>query len=197
MRKDQNTHRALTLARHIICTPANLPVLTPARSASLDTCPGYEGNLEHNWCGNVRFYGKSMQPASLPELQGMVREGVGPIRVVGRGHSFSPIAECAGGTLISLWQMRKILNFHPPTANKLGSITIEGGATYTDIIQFLSKRGALRNLPSCPQFTVAGAIATGSHGYVCEYVLHSHVVMELVKISASGLGGGSWASTAW
>ena len=32
------------------------------------------------------------------------------------------------------------------------------------MIQHLGKRGALRNLPSCPQFTVAGAIATGTHG---------------------------------
>lgn len=42
--------------------------------------------------------------------------------------------------------------------------TIQGGATYTDVIQHLDKRGALRNLPSCPQFTVAGAIATATHG---------------------------------
>ena len=35
---------------------------------------------------------------------------------------------------------------------------------YTEVIQHLGERGALRNLPSCPQFTVAGAIATGTHG---------------------------------
>ena len=39
-----------------------------------------------------------------------------------------------------------------------------GERRYTELIQHLGKRGALRNLPSCPQFTVAGAIATGTHG---------------------------------
>ena len=48
--------------------------------------------------------------------------------------------------------------------DRLGSITIEGGVTYTQVINHLGKSGALRNLPSCPQFTVAGAIATGTHG---------------------------------
>ena len=39
-----------------------------------------------------------------------------------------------------------------------------GERRYTELIQHLGERGALRNLPSCPQFTVAGAIATGTHG---------------------------------
>ena len=39
-----------------------------------------------------------------------------------------------------------------------------GERRYTEVIQHLGERGALRNLPSCPQFTVAGAIATGTHG---------------------------------
>ena len=39
-----------------------------------------------------------------------------------------------------------------------------GKCRYTEVIQHLGKNGALRNLPSCPQFTVAGAIATGTHG---------------------------------
>ena len=86
--------------------------------------------------------------------------------LVGRGHSFSPLAECNKGTLISLRRMNHILDFQPPTKSpfKKGKLTVEGGTTYTEIAQFLGRRGALRNLPSCPQFTVAGAIATATHG---------------------------------
>ena len=87
-----------------------------------------------------------------------------PVRVVGRGHSFSPIAECRHGTLLSLANINQVLDFQPPLNGKPGSITVEGSTTYTEIAEFLGQRGALRNLPSCPQFTVAGAIATGTHG---------------------------------
>jgi xylitol oxidase len=127
-------------------------------------CRGYEHNLQQNWYGNVKFGGAPVIPSSVDEMCQIVATANPPIRVVGRGHSFTPLAECSGGTLISLIKLNKILDFVLPTNGKLGSITVEGGATYTDVIRFLDKRGALRNLPSCPQFTVAGAIATATHG---------------------------------
>lgn len=129
-------------------------------------CRGYERSLEQNWCGNVRFNGTPVVPDSLADIREIVRRGSAPIRVIGRGHSFTPLAECEGGTLISLERLNQVLAFVPPsgTEGRLGSITVEGGITYTEVAQFLGERGALRNLPSCPQFTVAGAIATGTHG---------------------------------
>lgn len=127
-------------------------------------CRGYEKNLVQNWNGNVKFGGDPCVPKSLTELCKVVREASPPIRVVGRGHSFTPLAECSGGTLLSLALLNKILHFSPPDSETMGSITVEGGTTYTQIAHFLGKRGALRNLPSCPQFSVAGAIATATHG---------------------------------
>jgi len=127
--------------------------------------PGYEALLQKNWVGNVEFgSAKAIVPASLEELRSAVRGARAPVRVVGRGHSFTPVAECAGGTLLSLARLNRVIDFQAPTAERIGSITIEGGVTYTEVIQHLGERGALRNLPSCPQFTVAGAIATGTHG---------------------------------
>ena len=126
---------------------------------------GYEQALERNWGGNVWFGAAQVhEPRTLAELQASVRDAAAPCRVVGRGHSFSPVAECAGGTLLSLRHMNGILDFEAPAAGGLGWITVEGGTTYTEVARFLDGRGALRNLPSCPQFTVAGAIATGTHG---------------------------------
>ena len=134
-------------------------------------CPGYEAALERNWCGNVHFGAKTVEvPSTISELQRVVREADAlPLRVVGRGHSFSDVAECRGGTLVSLTKLNNILSFEPPcesTNGGVGSVTIEGGVTYTEVCAFLAegRRGALHNLPSCPQFTVAGAIATGTHG---------------------------------
>ena len=142
-----------------------------ARNAAADAAavqrgtPGYEALLAKNWVGNVEFgSAKAIVPASLEELESAVRGARAPIRVVGRGHSFTPVAACEGGTLLSLARLNRVIDFQAPTADRIGSITIEGGVTYTEVIQHLGERGALRNLPSCPQFTVAGAIATGTHG---------------------------------
>ena len=72
--------------------------------------------------------------------------------------------------------LAEVLDYFCVPAFALGRGNVRGGATrdaiaathsehrYTEVIQHLGKRGALRNLPSCPQFTVAGAIATGTHG---------------------------------
>ena len=92
--------------------------------------PGYEALLERNWVGNVQFNSAAaIVPASLDELRNAVRGAQAPIRVVGRGHSFTPVAECAGGTLLSLARLNRVLDFREPTADHLGSITIEGGVT--------------------------------------------------------------------
>ena len=107
-----------------------------ARNAAADAAavqrgtPGYEALLEKNWVGNVEFgSAKAIVPASLEELESAVRGAQAPVRVVGRGHSFTPLAACAGGTLLSLARLNRVLDFRAPTAGNLGSITIEGGVT--------------------------------------------------------------------
>jgi len=135
------------------------------RGGEARDCPGYESLRERNWCGNVEFGAAAFaEPTTHEELQATLRDAGAPIRVVGRGHSFSPVAECSGGTLVSLAKLNRVLDFVAPTEERVGSVTIEGGCTYTEVINFLGTRGALKNLPSCPQFAVAGAIATGTHG---------------------------------
>ena len=92
--------------------------------------PGYEALLEKNWVGNLKFdSAETVVPASLEELRSAVRGARAPVRVVGRGHSFTPVAECKGGTLLSLARLNRVLDFRPPTADRVGSITIEGGVT--------------------------------------------------------------------
>ena len=72
---------------------------------------------------------ETVVPSSLDELRAAVRGVRAPVRVVGRGHSFTPVAECSGGTLLSLARLNRVLDFREPTADHLGSITIEGGVT--------------------------------------------------------------------
>ncbi len=157
---------AATRASGLARNAAAAATLSSDAAAVKRGTPGYEALLEKNWVGNVKFdSAETVVPASLEELRAAIRGARAPVRVVGRGHSFTPVAACKCGTLLSLARLNRVLDFRAPTADSpLGSITIEGGVTYTELIQHLGERGALRNLPSCPQFTVAGAIATGTHG---------------------------------
>ena len=118
--------RASSLARNAAAAAG----LSSDAAAVQRGTPGYEALLEKNWVGNVQFNSaETVVPASLDELRTAVRAARAPVRVVGRGHSFTPVAECSGGTLLSLARLNRVLDFREPTADHLGSITIEGGVT--------------------------------------------------------------------
>ena len=108
-------------------------------------------------------------PSSLEELQEAVRSSH-LTRPVGRGHSFSPVCEVSGGTLLNLIRFSKVLEYTPPSqaiGNQLGSVTFQGGATFSDICHFLSEQSppaALKQVPSPLPVTIAGALATSTHG---------------------------------
>eukprot|EP00928_Gymnodinium_smaydae_P056844 TRINITY_DN40154_c0_g1_i1.p1 TRINITY_DN40154_c0_g1~~TRINITY_DN40154_c0_g1_i1.p1 ORF type:complete len:495 (-),score=32.60 TRINITY_DN40154_c0_g1_i1:127-1611(-) len=127
----------------------------------------------HNWGGNIAFKSKSvLTPANLDQLQSAIKDAR-QVRVVGRGHSFTPLCECEGGVLVSLAAMNSISSFAPPSIGvdgswQQGTVVVEGGTTYTELIHYLthevSPPCALKNLSSLPQATIAGACATGTHG---------------------------------
>ena len=119
------------IALILLCTATRALALQPSDAAWVQRgTPGYEKLLEKNWVGNVEFgSAKAIVPASLEEIRAAVRGAQAPVRVVGRGHSFTPVAECKGGTLLSLARLNRVLDFREPTADNLGSITIEGGVT--------------------------------------------------------------------
>ena len=118
------------IALILLCTARAL-ALQPSDAAWVQRgTPGYEKLLQNNWVGNVEFgSAAAIVPASLEELRAAVRGARAPVRVVGRGHSFTPVAECKDGTLLSLARLNRVLDFREPTADNLGSITIEGGVT--------------------------------------------------------------------
>ncbi len=113
-----------------------------------------------NWAGNVRFHATELaSPASLPELQRLVA-GSRRARTLGTAHSFSPIAD-TDGLLVSVARL-------PALAELDGDrllARVGAGLRYSDIAPRLHARGlALPNLASLPHISVAGAIATGTHG---------------------------------
>jgi xylitol oxidase len=140
-----------------------------------------------NWMGNVVLQQDSVAaPSTIAQLQQTVRAALPPLRVIGSGHSFTPLCHCdGGGTLVSLRNLRRVRDLRPGS-DGAASVVCEGGsspshrpstlppalflshaagATFTDVIRHLNgSRFALPNLPSLPHVTVAGAIATGTHG---------------------------------
>ncbi|RKN51034.1 FAD-binding protein [Micromonospora endolithica] len=113
-----------------------------------------------NWAGNVHYAARRFhQPASFDELRRLVA-GSDRLRVVGSGHSFNRLGDTTGD-LVSLAGL--------PTAIALdrdaATVTVPGALRYGDLATHLHERGyALANLASLPHISVAGAVATGTHG---------------------------------
>lgn len=115
---------------------------------------------ERNWAGNLTYRAASVEhPASIEELRELLGRG-GPVKVLGSRHCFNDIAD-TGGTLISLDRMPAAIE----VSAARDAVRVSGGLRYGDIAPVLEAQGlALANLASLPHISVAGAVATGTHG---------------------------------
>ena len=114
--------------------------------------------MRTNWAGNVTFTAaQAVTPTTADDLRAIVR-GSNAVHVVGSGHSFSPIADTTG-TLLSLAAMPEVFEAGGDT------VRVNAGATLAQLAPKLHAVGlALHTLPSLPHITIAGAIATATHG---------------------------------
>lgn len=113
-----------------------------------------------NWAGNVAFRATALhRPASMAELQRLVADSP-RIRALGTGHSFSGVAD-TGGELVSLASMPAVVKVD----SQRGAVRVSAGLRYSDVAPRLHAAGlALGNMASLPHISVAGAVATGTHG---------------------------------
>ncbi|MEV4465718.1 FAD-binding protein [Micromonospora echinofusca] len=113
-----------------------------------------------NWAGNVRYAARRHHaPSSLDELRRLVA-GSERLRVVGTGHSFNRLGDTTGD-LVSLAGLPAAVALDPDRR----VVTVPAAMRYGDLASWLHARGyALANLASLPHISVAGAIATGTHG---------------------------------
>jgi xylitol oxidase len=113
-----------------------------------------------NWAGNVIYSAARLhQPETIEQLQEVVR-GSRKLRVLGSRHSFNTIADCAED-LVSLDKLPQSARFD----RERGTVTVNGGITYGQLCPQLHRAGyALHNMASLPHISVAGAIATATHG---------------------------------
>ena len=113
-----------------------------------------------NWAGNVAYRAERLvRPTTVEEIAEIVTASAS-VRVVGSRHSFSDIADTTG-TMISLAD----LGGEPELDATRGVVRVPGGWRYGDLAPWLQERGrALSNLASLPHISIAGAVATGTHG---------------------------------
>jgi alditol oxidase len=115
---------------------------------------------EANWAGNYRYRAARVhRPSSLEQVREIV--GSAPrVRVLGSRHSFNGIADSA--ELLSLEDLPHDL----VVDHDAGTVSFSAGLRYGQLAAgALREEGlALHNLASLPHISVAGAIATATHG---------------------------------
>ncbi len=117
-----------------------------------------------NWSGSLRFTpGRFVAPESEEALAALVAQAsrVGQtVRVVGTGHSSSPLVATAG-PLVSLRAFRSLNAYDRERCQA----TIGAGITLHEAGKVLLSLGmAFANLGDIDRQTVAGAFSTGTHG---------------------------------
>lgn len=135
-----------------------------------------------NWAGNIAFAARThVRPGSLEELQHTVR-AARKVRVLGAGHSFNTIAD-TDDTLISLRDLPRRIEIDKSAR----TVTIDGGAMYAEVAPAVHAAGfALANVASLPNITVAGAVATATHGSGDTNKNLSAAVCALKLVTATG-----------
>lgn len=135
-----------------------------------------------NWAGNLTYSALMIaQPRSVGELQAALSVTSGPVKFLGSRHCFNDIANTVG-TMMSMAHFEPLStagagrqagsgaqtdSVELPVISDDGPsrVRVPGSATYGDLAAVLDGQGlALANFASLPHITIAGAIATGTHG---------------------------------
>jgi len=112
-----------------------------------------------NWAANYGYRARALhRPASLDELAEIVAAAP-RIRVLGSRHSFNGIAD--SDELVSLDGLPADI----VVDHAAGTVSLGGAVRYGELAAVLNAEGvALHNLASLPHISVAGAVATATHG---------------------------------
>ncbi|MDN3354054.1 D-arabinono-1,4-lactone oxidase [Actinomadura sp. DC4] len=112
-----------------------------------------------NWAGSVTFQSEVRRPGTLDEVRALVA-GADRVRALGSGHSFNDIADTPG-VLLSLEGLPPVFDLDTSAR----TVTVAASLRYASVGRRLHERGlALHNLASLPHISVAGSVATATHG---------------------------------
>lgn len=132
------------------------------------------------WAHTYDFRASALaHPTSVDEVREVVA-GTERVRALGSRHTFTALADTPG-LLVQLDAMPTDIEIDGTTAR------IPGGLRYGDAAEELQARGwALHNLASLPHISVAGTVATGTHGSGDRNGTLSSAVAALDLVTASG-----------
>lgn len=140
----------------------------------------------HNWAGTATATpARWARPRGTAEIADVVRaaerDGL-PVRVVGAGHSFTPAAATTG---VAVDLSRHTGVVHADTTT--GLVTARAGTTLRRLNAALDELGlAVTNLGDIDAQTLAGAIATGTHGTGARFTGIAAQVTALELVLADG-----------
>ncbi|WP_068829043.1 D-arabinono-1,4-lactone oxidase [Pseudomonas sp. BMS12] len=155
----------------------------PGRSLWAETAPATRPIPWRNWSGAQSCLPlERLAPTNLDELIQAIRQAPGKIRPVGSGHSFSALVP-TDGTLLSLSHFSGLLEHDARTLQA----EFGGGTPMAQMGEPLKAVGqALINMADIDYQTLAGAIATSTHGTGIGFGSYSSQVCGLQLVSASG-----------
>src|SRR5256886_7284751 len=114
-----------------------------------------------NWAGNVRDTARTVRPGSVDEVAEVVKQARAEGRTVkpaGSGHSFTAAAQ-TDGIRLDLSRLAGLISIEG------NLVTVGAGTSIRELNRLLAAHGlALPNLGDIDTQTIAGAIATGTHG---------------------------------
>lgn len=139
----------------------------------------------HNWSGAVscephHYY----EPTTEAELQEIVARhaGTGSIRVAGAGHSFSPVVP-TDDVLLSLASYTGVTAIDTERRRA----TVKAGTRLHELNEILASHGlALANMGDVDRQTIAGALATGTHGTGIDLGVLATQALEIRIVTADG-----------
>ncbi|MEU1041476.1 FAD-binding protein [Streptomyces sp. NPDC005907] len=137
-----------------------------------------------NWAGNITYSaGELHRPQSLDALAALVAAAT-RVRVLGSGHSFNTIAEPGDdGVLLSLTALPSAVDVDSGAR----TVRVAGGVRYAELARRVHRAGfALPNMASLPHISVAGSVATGTHGSGVTNGSLASVVREVELVTADG-----------
>jgi FAD-linked oxidoreductase len=139
-----------------------------------------------NWGGNVRFSpSEVLTPTTTNDIVSIVhlaREQKKKIRVIGAGHSFSPLV-ATNQVLLDLKHMNQLISVDKDAL----TATFAAGASISKLTEELWQQGlALSNQGDINHQTLAGAVSTGTHGTGIKFGSISSFVTAIEFVDGNG-----------
>jgi xylitol oxidase len=112
-----------------------------------------------NWAGNYTYRARKLhRPSTIEQLQEILAKAP-CVRVLGSRHSFNDIADSLELITLEAMPMDVVVDHAADT------VSLNAALKYGELVQKLNEEGvALHNLASLPHISVAGAVATATHG---------------------------------